>query len=125
MITMTHSKIGTLKVLLEVDHLIDYKPTGKVLILASCTKVPQSSREWSGYTTYVDKKWTNGKPKPEYYIFWGNRSDIDPAINDLDVMGATHITTPRGRAVTQRSAIKTFGKAIKATNEIEFRKIIK
>jgi len=129
--TMTHSKIGTLKVLLEVDHMIDYKQTGKVLILATCTKVPVDPYytyyrgHYGPSFTYADKRWTKHEPKPEYYIFWGNRSDIDPAINDLDAMGVTHITTKTGRAVTQRSAIKTLGQAIKAANEVEFRKIVK
>ena len=112
--TFIHDALGQIIVLLEIERVEDYKGTGKRVALIKCFKVPREHK-WDGTIDgFEAKQWRSGKLKPEYYLLWGNDED-------LNQRGITHIKTPSGRAVTERSALKRLYEAHKAMEFVTFK----
>jgi hypothetical protein len=111
-----HDALGQVKVLLEIERAEDYKGTGKRVALVKCFMKPDEGKWGDRFEGYVHKTWRSGTLKPEYYLLWGNT-------DDLNQRGITHIKTPSGRAVSERSALKRLYEAHKAMEFVTFKTI--
>lgn len=116
--TFYHSELGEIKVIVEVEHCQDYVSSGKHIALVKCYNVPRESRWSDGIDGFKPKSWRTGKLKPEYYMLWGNDSD-------LNQRGITHIITKNGRAVSERTALKRLHEAHKAADFVTFKPIVR
>lgn len=111
-----HDILGQIQVLLEIERAEDYKDTGKRVALVKCFMIPRHEGWSDKFEGFELKQWRSGTIKPEYYLLWGNTED-------LNQRGITHIKTPSGRAVTERSALKRLHEAHKAMEFITFKTI--
>lgn len=109
-----HNELGHIQVLLEIERCENYIATGKRIALVKGFMVPTET-SWNSFK-FVDKRWTTGKMKPEYYLLWGNTED-------LNERGITHLSTPSGRAVSERTALKHLRLAHNATEFVTFNRI--
>lgn len=114
--TFIHDELGQIQVLLEIERSENYRGTGKRVALVKCFKVPRESGWDNKFDGFETKTWRAGKLRPEYYLLWGNTSD-------LNQRGITHITTKSGRAVSERTALKQLHEAHKATEFVTFKTI--
>lgn len=111
-----HNELGHIQVLLEIERCENYIETGKHIALVKCFMVPRED-SWNGsFNGFVNKRWTTGKLKPEYYLLWGNDSD-------LNQRGITRLKTKTGRAVAERTALKRLHEAHKAMEFVTFNRI--
>jgi len=118
--TINHPNLGLCKVLLETTL-----NNGKCFKFIESWKLKSVKSSWKSWRMEVDEKWIDvrydsryrsNKPKPHYYVLWGNSHDIEN-------MGLTKITTPKGTNVRSfSSASKKFFELIKATENMTFKK---
>lgn len=111
-----HDSLGQIQVILEIERAEDYKGTGKRVALVKCFMKPVEDRWSDKFMRFELKQWRSGEIKPEYYLLWGNTED-------LNQRGITHIKTPSGRAVSEKSALKRLHEAHKAMEFVTFKTI--
>jgi len=97
---LKHVKLGSIKVLLEFQQIIDGQDSPKYLALAE----QQAVFPW------------NNVSKPLYYMLWSNTPD-------LHLAGYTALYTDKGNKMTLRGALKHYNKAIKSIPYVNLQKI--
>ena len=95
-----HVKLGSIKVLLEFQQIIDGQDSPKYLALAE----KKAIFPWTMTT------------KPMYCMLWSNTAD-------LHLAGYTELYTDKGNKMTLRGALKHYNKAIKSMPYVNLQKI--
>jgi hypothetical protein len=116
---INHGKIGKVEILMSFQRMEDGKSLPKVVALAKAKTKPVASEKWSnlGEITYkASYNKRNGNSVEQYYLVWGTDDNFYDA-------GFRHLSTPSGRKVSFKSALKTFNDARKATEFVNFSKI--
>lgn len=116
---INHGKLGKVEILMSFQRIEDGISLPKVVALAKCTTRPVESTSWSNLGEISYKRSYNsrtGKLVEQYYLVWGTDDNFYDA-------GFRHLSTPSGRKVSFKSALKIFNDAIKATEFVNFSKI--
>ncbi len=115
---INHGKLGKVEILMSFQRIEDGIRVPKIIALAKATTKPVESKTWSnlGEITYKRSYNKTGNLVEQYYLVWGTDNNFYDA-------GFRHLSTPSGRKVSFKSALKTFNDARKATEFVNFSKI--
>lgn len=114
-----HKDLKRVEILISFQRLEDGNELPRVIALGKSTQRPYVSEKWSNlgeitYKTAYNKR--NGKVVENYYLIWG----VDDRFEES---GFQLLTTPSGRKVSFKSALKVFNDARVATEFVNFSKI--
>ena len=113
-----HNKVGQMKVLVEFQRTEPNwgKDLPKHVALASSTNA--STEDWrTGETTFRTKYNKNtGRIIETYYLLWG-------PTDHWESNGFTELRTPSGRKMSEKTALRMYNEAVKATEFLEFKKV--
>ena len=114
-----HKDLKKVEILMSFQRLEDGEELPKVIALGKSAIKPYTSEKWSNFgevtykTSYTHR---TGRIIENYYLFWG----VDDRFEES---GFQLITTPSGRKVTLKRALKLFNDARKATEFVNFSRI--
>jgi hypothetical protein len=114
-----HKDLKKVEILMSFQRLEDGEELPKVIALVKSTQRAYTSESRSSfgevtYKTSYNRK--NGNIVENYYLFWG----VDDRFEES---GFQILTTPSGRKVNLKSALKIFNDARKATEFVNFSRI--
>jgi hypothetical protein len=114
-----HKNLKKVEILMSFQRLEDGEELPKVIALGKSTQRAYTSESRSSfgevtYKTSYNRK--NGNIVENYYLFWG----VDDRFEES---GFQLLTTPSGRKVTLKRALKLFNDARKATEFVNFSRI--
>lgn len=114
-----HKDLGKVEILMSFQRLEDGEELPKVIALGVSTQRPYASEKWSNlgeitYKTSYNKR--NGQKVENYYLFWG----VDDRFEES---GFELLTTPTGRKISLKRALKIFNDARLATEFVNFSRI--
>jgi hypothetical protein len=114
-----HKDLKKVEILMSFQRLEDGEELPKVIALGKSSQRAYTSESRSSfgevtYKTSYNRK--NGNIVENYYLFWG----VDDRFEES---GFQILTTPSGRKVSLKSALKVFNDARKATEFVNFSRI--
>ncbi|MFY7883289.1 MAG: hypothetical protein ACOVOV_00440 [Dolichospermum sp.] len=114
-----HKNLKRVEILMSFQRLEDGEELPKVIALGKSAMKPYTSERSSNFGEVTYKTSYNhrtGRIIENYYLFWG----VDDRFEES---GFQLITTPSGRKVTLKRALKLFNDARKATEFVNFSRI--
>jgi hypothetical protein len=115
---ISHKNLKLVEILMSYQpNKQDNNPSG-VIALAKGQLRPHVSNRWDnlGEIEYKTSYNNQGELKQQSYILWCNDGNLSES-------GFQHLTTPTGRSVSFRVALRRFNDAKKATRFVNFSKI--
>ena len=114
-----HKDLKKVEILMSFQRFEDGNELPRVIALGKSAQRPYVSEKWCNYNeitykTSYNKR--NGKVVYNYYLIWG----VD---DQFEESGFQLLTTPSGRKVTLKRALKVFNDARKATEFVNFSRI--
>ena len=103
-----HNKLDSIELLVSFQRVVEGVDQPKFVALAKSYK----SFDSDGILRFHYRNSEN--LKPNYYLLWASHDDFTKA-------GFTLLRTKSGRAVTLKSALKTYREAINATEFVAFK----
>lgn len=114
-----HKDLKKVEILMSFQRLEDGQELPKVIALGKSTQRAYTSESRSSFGEVTYKTSYNhktGRIVENYYLFWG----VDDRFEES---GFQILTTPSGRKVNLKSALKIFNDARKATEFVNFSRI--